>query len=75
VVDECTREARAIRVARKSSSNVIDTLADPFTTRDEPVPIRLHQGPEFVAEVGKGWIEGAGARTAHIEKAHPWEMA
>jgi transposase InsO family protein len=74
VVDEFTREALAIRVARKlSSADVIDTLADLFIARGAPAHIRSDQGPEFVADAVKGWIEGVGARTAYIEKASPWE--
>jgi transposase InsO family protein len=74
VVDEFTREALAIRVARQlSSAAVIDVLADLFITRGVPAHIRSDQGPEFVADAVKGWIEGVGAATAFIEKASPWE--
>jgi putative transposase len=74
VVDEFTREALAIRVARKlSSSDVVDTLADLFIARGVPAHVRSDQGPEFVAEAVKGWIAGVGAATAFIEKASPWE--
>lgn len=74
VVDEFTREALAIRVARKlSSSDVIDVLADLFMARGAPTHIRSDQGPEFVAAAVKAWIEGVGAKTAYIEKASPWE--
>jgi transposase InsO family protein len=72
VVDEFTREALAIRVARKlSSADVIDTLADLFIARGASGHIRSDQGPEFVAETVEACI--AGARTAYIEKASPWE--
>jgi putative transposase len=74
VIDEFTREALAIRVARKlSSSDVIDVLADLFLAHGTPAHIRSDQGPEFTAEAVKGWITGIGARTAYIEKASPWE--
>ncbi len=74
VVDEFTREALAIRVARRlSSADVIDTLADLFIACGAPAHIRSDGGPEFVAAAVKGWIEGVGARTAYIEKASPWE--
>jgi transposase InsO family protein len=74
VVDEFTREALAIRVARKlTSTDVIDVLADLFIARGAPAHIRSDQGPEFVAEAVKGWVEGVGAKTAYIEKASPWE--
>ncbi len=63
VVDEFSREALAIRVARKLSSiDVIDTLADLFIARGTPTHIRSDQGPEFVAEAVKGWIAPASAR-------------
>jgi transposase InsO family protein len=74
VVDEFTREALAIRVARKlSSTDVIDVLADLFIARGIPAHIRSDQGPEFVADAVKGWIVGVGATTAYIEKGSPWE--
>jgi transposase InsO family protein len=63
VVDEFSREALAIRVARKLSSiDVIDTLADLFIARGTPTHIRSDQGPEFVAEAVEGWIAPAPAR-------------
>jgi transposase InsO family protein len=74
VVDEFTREALAIRVARRlTSSDVIDVLADLFLAHGTPAQIRSDQGPEFIAEAVKAWIAGVGARTAYIEKASPWE--
>ena len=74
VVDEFTREALAIRVARRlSSSEVIDTLTDLFIARGAPAHIRSDQGPEFVAEAVKAWITGVHTKTAYIEKASPWE--
>jgi transposase InsO family protein len=74
VVDEFTREALAIRVARRlSSSDVIDTLADLFIARGAPAHIRSDQGPEFVAEAVKAWITGVHTKTAYIEKASPWD--
>ena len=74
VVDEFTREALAIRVARElSSADVIDVLADLFLAQGTPAHIRSDQGPEFIAEAVKAWIAGVGAKTAYIEKASPWE--
>src|SRR5919205_435135 len=74
VVDEFSREALAIRVARKlSSADVIDVLADLFTARGVPAHIRSDQGPEFVAKAVQGWIHGIGAKTAYIEPGSPWE--
>ena len=74
VVDEFTREALAIRVARKlGSAEVIDVLADLFIGRGVPGHIRSDNGPEFVAKAVQGWITGIGAKTAYIEPGSPWE--
>ena len=74
VVDEFTREALAIRVARRlSAADVIDVLTDLFIARGVPAHIRSDNGPEFVAEAVRGWIEGIGAKTAYIEPGSPWE--
>jgi hypothetical protein len=74
VVDEFTREAPAIRVARKrTSSDVIDVLAELVLARGTPAHIRSDQGPESIAEAVKAWIAGVGPKTAHVEKTSPWE--
>ena len=64
VVDEFTREALAIRVARRlSSSDVMDVLADLFLAHGTPTHVRSDIGPEFAV---KGWIQGVGAKTAFM---------
>jgi transposase InsO family protein len=74
VVDEFTREALAIRVARRlDSDHVIEVLAELCVARGVPEHIRSDQGPEFVATAVKGWIAAVGASTAYIEKGSPWE--
>jgi putative transposase len=74
VVDEFTREALAIRVARRlRSSEVIDVLADLMLERGAPEHIRSDNGPEFIALRVREWIAGVGSRTAYIEPGSPWE--
>jgi transposase InsO family protein len=74
VVDAFTREALAIRVARRlNSDDVINVLADLFLAHGTPAHIRSDQGPEFVAAAVKAWIAGVGARTAEIETVSLWE--
>lgn len=74
VVDEFTREALAIRVARKlGAAEVIDVLSDLFILRGVPAHIRSDNGPEFVAKQVRGWITAIGAKTAYIEPGSPWE--
>jgi putative transposase len=66
VIDEFTREALAIRVARQlGSAEVIDILADLFIARGVPAHIRSDNGPEFVAKAVQGWIIGVGAQDGH----------
>jgi putative transposase len=74
VVDEFTREALAVRVARKlDSHDVIEVLAELYLARGVPEHIRSDQGPEFIAAAVKDWIAAVGAKTAYIEKSSPWE--
>jgi transposase InsO family protein len=74
IIDEFTREALAIRVARKiRSADVIEALADLFIERGVPAHIRSDNGPEFVALALREWIAAVGAKTAYIEPGSPWE--
>jgi putative transposase len=74
IVDEFTREALAIRVARRlNSSDVIDVLSDLFIMRGVPGHIRSDNGPEFIAKAVQAWITAVGAQTAYITPGSPWE--
>ena len=74
IVDEFTREALAIRVARRLNSHaVIDVLSDLFILRGVPGHIRSDNGPEFIAKAVQAWIVAVGAQTAYITPGSPWE--
>ena len=74
IIDEFTREAIAIRVARSlKSTEVIEALCDLFVERGVPAHIRSDNGPEFVALALRQWIAAVGAKTAYIEPGSPWE--
>ena len=74
IIDEFTREALAIRVARRlRATDVIDALSDLFILRGVPAYIRSDNGPEFVAQALRDWIEAVGTKTAYIEPGSPWE--
>jgi transposase InsO family protein len=74
IIDEFTREAIAIRVARSlKSTDVIEALCDLFVERGIPAHIRSDNGPEFVALALREWIAAVGAKTAYIEPGSPWE--
>ncbi len=74
IIDEFTKEALVIRVARKlNSTDVVDVLTDLFLMRGPPAFIRSDNGPEFIARKVCDWISAVGARTAFIEPGSPWE--
>ena len=74
IIDEFTREALAIRVARRlNSTDVIEALCDLFIVRGIPAYIRSDNGPEFIAVALREWIAAVGAKTAYIEPGSPWE--
>lgn len=73
ILDEFSRECLAIRVRRKLNSlDVIDVLTDLFILRGVPAFIRSDNGPEFVAQSVRDWINAVGAKTALIEPGSPW---
>lgn len=74
IVDEYTRECLMIKVQRKlNSTDVIDALSDLFILRGIPRYIRSDNGPEFIAQKLRNWIEAIGAQCAFIEPGSPWE--
>jgi transposase InsO family protein len=74
IVDEFTREALAIRVARRlNSTDVIDVLSDLFILHGVPAHIRSDNGPEFIAKAVQTWIAAVGAQTVYITPGSPWE--
>ena len=74
IIDEHTKEALTIRIARKlNSSDVVDTLTDLFILRGIAEFMRSDNGPGFIAEKVRTWISTVGAKTAFIEPCSPWE--
>jgi len=74
IIDEFTREALAIRIARRlKATDVIDVLSDLFILRGVPAHIRSDNGPEFIAASLRDWLAAVGAKTAYIEPGSPWE--
>jgi transposase InsO family protein len=76
VVDEYTRECLTIEVERgMTAEDVVSTLEYLFEVRGVPEPIRLDNGPEFIAHAVKGWLARRGAGPLSIEPGNPWENA
>ena len=74
LVDEYSREALAIRVARRlGSMQVIETLADAMVVKGVPQFIRSDNGPEMTALEVKRWLQEVGSKTLFIEPGTPWE--
>lgn len=74
IMDEYTRECLAIKVGRKLTSyEVIEQLADLMVERGTPDHIRSDNGPEFTADVLRGWLGRLGVKTLFIEPGSPWE--
>jgi putative transposase len=76
IVDEFTREALAIHVARRIDSdqavNVLERLAN---TRGAPSFVRCDNGPELTAHALRDWCRFRRAGTAFIEPGSPWQNA
>lgn len=74
IIDEFTRECLAIRVDRRIEAiNVIETLSDLFITRGMPEYIRSDNGPEFIAELLRTWLQELDVKPIFIEPGSPWE--
>ncbi len=76
VVEEYTRECLSLEGQRSiKACGVIDTLRRLFKERGEPDYIRSDNGPEFIAQILKGWLAASGVKTLYIEPGSPWENA
>jgi len=74
IVDEYSRECLAIDVARRlNSEDVLDRLTQLFVTRGIPAHLRSDNGPEFVAEKVRGWLQRLEVGPLFIEPGSPWE--
>ena len=76
VVDEFTREALAVYVARHiTAQDVIVVLEALVVERGEPKHIRSDNGPEFIARAIVTWIRERGIGALFIAPGSPWENA
>jgi len=74
VVDEFTRECLALEVSRSmGSGDVIDVLSELMAIRGVPRHVRCDNGPEFIAQALRHWLELSGVTTLYIEPASPWQ--
>jgi transposase InsO family protein len=74
IIDEYTRECLALEVDRQMKSHdVLDVLRDLFVIRGVPRCIRSDNGPEFIAEAIRTFLEKAQVQTLYIEPGSPWQ--
>lgn len=75
VVDEHTREALAVEVARSiNADQVVAILERICTARPAPEYIRMDNGPEMTANAIRDWCTlTSGSMTSYIEPGSPWQ--
>ncbi len=75
VIDEYTRECIVLRGARSfPARKVVEVLEEVVEcTGRSPEYLRSDNGPEFVAQVVRQWLEKAGIEACYIEPGAPWE--
>ena len=74
IEDEFTREGLAVEVERgMKSGDVLDILTELMLTRGVPKHIRSDNGPEFIAQAIRTFLEQAGVQTLYIEPGAPWQ--
>ena len=72
--DEFTREALAVEAGRSiTSADAIDVLAQVMLIRGVPAHLRSDNGPEFIAQALRRYLEKAGVGTLYIEPGAPWQ--
>jgi putative transposase len=75
VVDEHTREALAIVVARRIDADRTVTVLDRLVAERGRAPefIRMDNGPELTATAIRDWCRTSAAGSVYIEPGSPWE--
>jgi putative transposase len=74
VLDEFTRESPAIEAGRSiRAKDVISVLEYLFMVRGIPKFIRSDNGPEFIADAIRKWLQKKRIGTLYIEPGSPWE--
>ena len=74
VIDEFSRESLAVKVKRHlSHEQVQECLTDLFCERGVPVHLRSDNGPEFIANALRAWLNKLNVKPLFIEPGSPWE--
>lgn len=74
VIDEFTRECLAVMVKRHlDHEDVQECLTELFCTRGVPAHLRSDNGPEFIANALRAWLDHLKVKPLFIEPGSPWE--
>jgi transposase InsO family protein len=74
IVDEFTREALVMHVARSIDADTVVALLEGLVAeRGAPGHLRMEGGPEMTAHALKDWCESAGTQTVYIDPGSPWQ--
>lgn len=74
VEDEFTRESLALEVGGSlPATRVVQVLARLFAERGAPEGLRSDNGPEFIAQQVKQYLQQAQVQTHYIEPGKPWQ--
>jgi len=74
MIDEFSRQCLVVHCARRiGADTVIEQLANAMIVHGIPVHIRSDNGPEFIANRLRNWLEQIGVKTAYITPGSPWE--
>jgi transposase InsO family protein len=74
IEDEFTREGLVLEVRRSfKAEDVLDVLSELMLIRGVPRHIRSDNGPEFIAQAIKRFLEQAGVETLYIKPGAPWQ--
>jgi putative transposase len=75
VVDEFTREALAVEVARSFSADATIAVLERITASRGRAPefLRIDNGPELTSHALRDWCRYSGTGTVFIEPGSPWQ--
>jgi transposase InsO family protein len=74
VVDEYTRETHGLHVDRHiGAKKVCEVMKQLISQHGAPRYIRSDNGPEFVANLMRDWLENEGIKTLYIDPGSPWQ--
>lgn len=74
VIDEYTRECIALEAHRRfTGEDLVFLLRDMFVTRGVPRFIRSDNGPEFISQCVKDFLDFIEVGTSYIEPGSPWQ--